>query len=144
MATKTATLIDGGKTRFTATNVAQIGRALVAILNQAEETANRLVFVESFTTTQLEILAALEKAAGEKFQVVNLTSEDVRAEAARQLGEGNLLEGGGKLITALVLGKEGLEDHSDVEGGIWNERLGLPKENLEEEVEKVVRTAAAN
>ncbi|KAK7425270.1 hypothetical protein QQZ08_008291 [Neonectria magnoliae] len=108
LATKTATLIDGDKTRFTSTNAAQIGHALVSILNQAEETANKL----------LEILAALEKAVEEKFQMGNLTSEDVRTEAARQLAQGNLLEGGGKLITALVLGKEGLEDHSDAEGGI--------------------------
>lgn len=136
-ATKTSTLIDGGKTRFTASNVAQIGRALVAVLSHATETANKLVFVESFTTTQLEIHAALEKASGEEWKVVNKTSESVRAEGFKLLGEGKILEGGGNLITALVLGKEGLEDHSDVEGGIWNIRLGLPVETVEETVQQV-------
>lgn len=136
-ATKTSTLIDGGKTRFTTSNVAQIGRALVAVLNHATETANKLVFVESFTTTQLEIHAALEKASGEEWKVVNKTSESVRAEGFKLLGEGKILEGGGSLITALVLGKEGLEDHSDVEGGIWNSRLGLPVETVEETVQQV-------
>ncbi|KAH6977509.1 isoflavone reductase [Ilyonectria sp. MPI-CAGE-AT-0026] len=136
-ATKTSTLIDGGKTRFTTSNVAQIGRALVAVLSHATETANKLVFVESFTTTQLEIHAALEKASGEEWKVVNKTSESVRAEGFKLLGEGKILEGGGSLITALVLGKEGLEDHSDVEGGIWNSRLGLPVETVEETVKQV-------
>ncbi|KAH8714705.1 isoflavone reductase [Ilyonectria robusta] len=136
-ATKTSTLIDGGKTRFTTSNVAQIGRAIVAVLSHATETANKLVFVESFTTTQLEIHAALEKASGEEWKVVNKTSESVRAEGFKLLGEGKILEGGGSLITALVLGKEGLEDHSDVEGGIWNSRLGLPVETVEETVQQV-------
>ncbi|KAM5341933.1 hypothetical protein ACJ41O_014964 [Fusarium nematophilum] len=144
LAAKTAMLVDEGKTRFTATNGAQIGRALAAVLSHASETANKMVFVESFTTTQLEILAVLEKASGEKFQVVNVKSEYIRAEGAKQIGEGNIIEGGGKLITAVVLGKESLEDHSHVDGGIWNDRLGLPKENLEEEVTKVLQEAVAN
>ena len=134
---KTATLVDGGETPFTTSNAAQIGRALIAVLNHAAETANKLVFVESFTTTQLEILAALENATGEKWQVVQKKSEDIRTEALKAMGEGDFLGGGASLITALVLGKDALEDHSNVEGGIWNDRLGLPKESVEEEVQRI-------
>ena len=143
MATKTATLLDGGKTPFTTSNVSQIARSIIAVLSHASETANKVVFVESFTTTQLEILVALEKLTGEKWTLVNKQSGDVRAEGFKAFGEGKLLEGGASVIQAAVLGKEALEDHTNVEGGIWNARLGLPKENVEEEVKKILEIAAS-
>lgn len=142
MSTKTATLVDRGETPFTTSNAAQIGRALIAVLSHAAETANKLVFVESFTTTQIEILAALEKATGEKWKVAHKKSEDIRAEAFKEMGEGNILGGGASLITAAVLGKGALEDHSNMEGGIWNDRLGLPKESVEEEIKRILEIAA--
>lgn len=64
-------------------------------------------------------------------------SEDIRAEGFKAMGEGNSFQGGAALITAMVHGKEALEDHSVVESGIWNDRLGLSKESLEEEVERI-------
>jgi hypothetical protein len=143
LTTKTVTLVDGGITPFTTSNVAQIGRALVAILNHATETANKVVFVESFTTTQFEVLAALEKATGEKWSRVDKKSGDIRAEGFKKLGEGNILEGGVSLIQAAVLGKEALEDHTHVEGGIWNDRLGLKIESVEEEVKRIFEAATA-
>ncbi|KAL6404538.1 isoflavone reductase [Ilyonectria robusta] len=143
LATKTVTLVDGGTTRFTTSNVAQISRSLIAILSHAPETANKLVYVESFTTTQLEILAAVEKATGDKWKVVKKRSEDIRAEGFKAMREGKMMEGGASVIVAAVLGKEALEDHSHVEGGIWNDRLGLPKQSVEEEVKRILQDGLA-
>lgn len=134
---KTATLIDKGQTLFTTSSVAQIGRAIVAVLKNDTETANKVVFVESFTTTQLEVLSALEKVTGEKWTVVNKKSEDVRTEGFRAMGEGKMLEGGSGLIQAAVLGQEALENHTHVEGGIWNAHLGLQKETVEEILRRI-------
>ncbi|KAG4434407.1 hypothetical protein IFR05_010103 [Cadophora sp. M221] len=142
--TKTVTLVDGGKTRFSTSTSAQISQALISVLEHADETANKMVFVESFTITQLETLAAVEKVTGQKWTVVESTVEDVRAVAFQKISEGNLMEGGGLLIQALVLGKGDLEDHSHVEGGIWNDRLGLKGENLEKVVEAIFQNVPAN
>ncbi|KAF7178212.1 hypothetical protein CNMCM7691_006884 [Aspergillus felis] len=95
LTTKTVTLVDGGKTRFTASTVAQI------------------IFVE-FTTTQLEVLAAVEEATGEKWKVIDANSKDIRAEGFNKMKEGNIFEGGAALIQAAVLGKKALEDHTHV------------------------------
>ncbi|KAI7782141.1 Isoflavone reductase-like protein [Diaporthe eres] len=65
----TATLVDGGNTRFTTSNVSQIGRAKISVLEHSAETKNQLVCVESFTTTQDEVLAALQKAPGQDWKV---------------------------------------------------------------------------
>ncbi|KXH30424.1 isoflavone reductase [Colletotrichum nymphaeae SA-01] len=138
LATKTATLVDGGKTRFTASNTAQIGRAIVAVLQHSDETKNQLVFTESFTTTQLEVLASLEKISGEKWKTVEVSSQAIREDGFSKLGKGEIMEGGAAVIMALVLGEGGLEDHTHVKGGIWNDRLGLKTESIDETVKSVL------
>ncbi|KAL2878915.1 hypothetical protein SGCOL_005883 [Colletotrichum sp. CLE4] len=136
--TKTATLVDGGNTRFTTSNTAQIGRAIVAVLNHPDETKNQLVFTESFTTTQLEVLASLEKLTGENWNRVEVSSQVIREDGFMKLGKGEILEGGAAVIMALVLGEGGLEDHTHVKGGIWNDRLGLKAESIDETVQAVL------
>ncbi|KAH7129172.1 isoflavone reductase, partial [Dactylonectria macrodidyma] len=138
IANKTVTLVDEGKTRFTTSTVAQIGRSIISVLKHPDETKNRLVYVESFTTTQLEILAAFQKLTGEEWKVNHQSSQTIKEEGFNKIGKGEVMEGGAALITALVLGQGGLEDHTHVKGGIWNERLGLETESLEEEVKKVI------
>lgn len=136
---KTATLVDGGNTRFTTSNVSQIARAIISVLEHPAETKNQLVFVESFTTTQAEVLAALQKATGQDWKVREESSEKVRLEGFKKVGEGDIMGGGALVITALVLGREGLEDHTNVKGGIWNKRLGLEAESVEETVRAVLK-----
>jgi hypothetical protein len=138
------TLVDGGKTRFTASTSTQISRALIAVLKHADETSNKMVFVESFTTTQTEVLAAVENVTGQKWNVVEAKSEEIRAAGFQKLGEGNYVEGAGLLIQAAVLGKEALEDRNHVEGGLWNERLGLEEESVEKVVEVIFQNAPSN
>lgn len=136
---KTATLVDSGNTRFTTSTVAQIGRAIISVLKRPSETKNQLVFVESFTTTQVEVLAALQEATGQKWKVKEETSDNVRLDGFKKVGEGDILGGGALVINALVLGREGLEDHTSVKGGIWNTRLGLEAESVAETVRDVLK-----
>ncbi|KAI6760394.1 hypothetical protein HG530_009254 [Fusarium avenaceum] len=142
IAHKKAQLIDGGKTKFTATNGAQIGRALIAVLTNPAKTANKLVSVESFTTTQLEILDAFERATGSKWERAEVPADVVRADAAKLLSEGDLLNGGTKLIGALVFGKEGLGDHTHLDTAKWNKELDLPVETVEETVRQTLADLA--
>ncbi|GKT41493.1 uncharacterized protein ColSpa_01674 [Colletotrichum spaethianum] len=129
------TMVDGGKTRFTTSNVAQIGRAIVSVLQHPVETKNQLVFVESFTTTQAEVLAVLEKLTGQAWKV----KEAIRENGLAKFSQGDLMGGGAAVIMALVLGEGGLEDHTNVEGDLWNQRLGLESESVEETVREVLQ-----
>lgn len=138
LANKTVTLVDGGKTRFTASNMAQIGRAIVSVLHHPVETKNQMVFVESFTTTQAEILAVLEKLTGQTWKVNEVGSQAIRQDGFAKFSNGDYVGGGSAVIMALVLGEGGLEDHTNVKGGIWNQRLGLESESVEETVREVL------
>ncbi|KAF9876689.1 hypothetical protein CkaCkLH20_06097 [Colletotrichum karsti] len=125
---KTATLVD-----------AQIGRAIISVLKHPSETKNQLVFVESFTTTQLDVLKVLQDTTGLEWKVQETTSENVSLDGLKRLGEGDIAGGGAAVIMALVLGSEGLEDHTNVNGGVWNTRLELDGEKVEDVVREVLK-----
>lgn len=63
-------LLDGGNAKVSASTLGRVAEAVVRILQRgedhesAEATRNRTLFVQSFSPTQREVLAALEKATG--------------------------------------------------------------------------------
>lgn len=71
--------MDGGNARFTTSTPDQIAHALIAVLKNPGETANKVVFTESFTTTQAEILVIVEKLTGEKYRIVPTSSQSWRS-----------------------------------------------------------------
>lgn len=73
--TKKALILNGGNRAFSTSNLSQIGNAVVAVLLKPEETANQFIYVDSFTATQNEILAELEKVTGENWKVTESTAE---------------------------------------------------------------------
>ncbi|KAM0321641.1 hypothetical protein ACHAQA_009997 [Verticillium albo-atrum] len=136
--TQTATIIDGGNVRFTTSTTAQIARAIISVLEHKDETRNKAVFVESHTITQNELLPVVAKVTGAKWTIVEQSSDELRAFSEKSFAEGNVMVGGGALMKALILGKDVSTDHHEVDGGIWNDRLGLPKASLEEEVREIL------
>lgn len=79
-----------------------------------------------------------EKATGSKWERADVPADVLRADAVKLLSEGDLLNGGSKLISALVFGKEGLEDHTHLDTAKWNKELGLPVETVEETVRQTL------
>jgi len=139
---KSVTIFDGGDIEFEATNLAQIGRAAVAILEHPEETANQYVYVNSFTTTQNKTLKALEDLGGQKFQVKHATMEEYSKIAQDKMksdpGMGSVyIEGGIGAIILIMINHHGLCEYSKNKG-LWNKRLGLPEETVEDTVKAVL------
>ncbi|KAI9154687.1 NmrA-like protein [Paramyrothecium foliicola] len=123
-ATKTATLIDGGTSRFTNTTLPTIAKAVVAAVDQAEQTKNQYVFTCSFNVSQKEILDAIGKV---DWTIKHVTSEEVLANGKRRLAQGDF-SGIMDLTRSAALGKRALADTTSY--GIWNDKLGLPLEDL--------------
>lgn len=131
---KTATIWDSGETVFTATNVAQIGKAVTRVLQKPEETANRYVYVSSVQTSQKEILDSIERVTGEKWNVVNVNSESKIKELKGKLENGDysgIFTLVSAAIAAVPLGN--LE-----KAGLNNDLVGLEKESLDETVRRVL------
>ncbi|KAF5646380.1 2'-hydroxyisoflavone reductase [Fusarium sp. NRRL 52700] len=137
VAAHTVTLYDGGDIAYEATNLDQVGRAIAKSLKNLEITRNQYVYINSFTVTQKDVLRALEKATGDKFQVSHGTVNELWESGAEQVRNGNPM-GTLAQISGSLYGKGGVANYS-VDKGLWNDKIGLRGENLEEFVEAYIR-----
>ncbi|CAG8173935.1 unnamed protein product [Penicillium olsonii] len=132
---RTVTIFDGGDIPFEATNIDQVGKALAKCLVHADLTQNQYVYVNSFTTTQNEILQALEQVTGESITTSEGTVDELWNDGAAKVKEGQGLGVLG-MIAGAIYGKGNLARFSSK--GLWNEKLGLPQEDLTEFLRKYV------
>ncbi|KAK4176587.1 hypothetical protein QBC36DRAFT_290382 [Triangularia setosa] len=73
---KTSSLVDSGNEKFQVSTLAQVGRAVVKILQRPEETRNKYLVTSSFQASQNEIIKVVEELTGEKYPVVNREKAD--------------------------------------------------------------------
>ncbi|TVY89116.1 Isoflavone reductase-like protein, partial [Lachnellula willkommii] len=102
--THEALIMDGGDRPFSATNLSQIGNAVVAVLSKPDETANQFLYIDSFTATQNQILAELERATGRKWAVTESSTEAAAREGQELFGRGDF-EGLLLLLKTIMLGE---------------------------------------
>ncbi|CAG9975064.1 unnamed protein product [Clonostachys byssicola] len=133
---RTATLFDGGNVAYEATNLDQVGRGIAKSLKNIDVTRNQYVYINSFTVTQNDVLHALERATGEKFEVSQGTARGLWETGAEQVKNGNPL-GTLAQISSAIYGEGGAANYS-VDKGLWNGKIGLEGENLEAFVESYI------
>lgn len=138
---KTATIWDGGDTPFSTSNLSTIGLALVKLLSSpsaVKESANQYVYIESHTVSQNEILDGLQKLTGNAWSVKDKKdSKEVIPAETEKLKKGDY-SGIAQLILAAAYAPAAYGDFRKVSGGLWNEKLGLPKEDLEKSLKTVL------
>ncbi|CAN9361965.1 unnamed protein product [Alternaria alternata] len=132
---KTAILTDDGVSAWASTTMGTVAGAIKASLDHADETKNQYVFVSSFHHTQREILDIIEKVDGKNWNVVHVRSEDLLANGKRRVQSGDFA-GIMDLNRGVATGKLGLVDLRP--HGLWNEKLGLPEEDLEAALKRIV------
>ena len=139
---RTVTVYDSGDVEFEATNVAKIGEAVAAMLSPEHqaETANQYIYVNSFTLTQNQVVKALEKVTGDKFQVKEATTAGLRSDALERAKTEGAAAVALDVIVAIMYGQGGINNYSrDVQDGLWNDRLGLKRETLEDTLREVLK-----
>ena len=129
-----AQIFDGGDIKWSTTTLSTIGTAVVRILQQEDETQNRMLYIQSFCTTQNEVLRVLEKITGSKWQVEHLGSEEY-IEEVRSESKGHLSAEAAEQLVSVV----GIVD-ANWEGkeGFANSLLGLKDEDLEQVITKTI------
>jgi len=138
IATRTASIWDGGNSVFTLTNVDQLRRAVIAVLERPAQTANKNLYIASVETSQKEILAALEEVTGSKWTVVNTTTDKQVSEGMEKLDKGDM-SGAFMLVRATSLSNTpNLRANFVRDEQLANDILGLKLESVKETVKRVV------
>lgn len=128
-----AYILDGGNIKFSNSNLDFIGKAVVRILEKSDETANKLLYIHSTHCTQLELLDALEKATGDKFERIEQDSQKELDIVRPKMLDGDF----DSREEVVAIWGVVASDWADRKG-FSNELLGLQEEDLHETVKRAV------
>ena len=131
-----ATVLDDGEVKFSATRMATIGRAVAAALSKPDVAPNRIAVVQSFLVSQNDIIRALEKEMGVKFEVEHVDSKAFVEESKEKFAKGDMAGLYGLICACGVTdGNFEADGHS-----LDNKALGLPADDLETAVKEYVKS----
>jgi hypothetical protein len=132
-----ARIYDDGNLPFSTSTVTLIGSAVAKILLEPEATQNRHIYISSFTTTQNEMLAVLEKYSTGSWEITRVSSKAKIEEAREMLRSGDDIAAALRLLILAVQHTAG--NGSDFSGRDSNEALALPKENMDDIVQGLLK-----
>jgi hypothetical protein len=130
-----AMLFDGGDKMWSASTTWQIGKAVAGIIANLDGTANKMLLVQSFRTSQTAIIRAIQDLPGrQKFKTRNVETGSYIKEK-RKLADKGDMDAVEELVAVLGILR------SDWKGDelFANELLGLDEEDMGEVVRKVLK-----
>lgn len=89
LSTRKAQILDGGDIKASTSTLARVAESVVRVLEHPGVSRNRVIYVQSFCPTQLEILASLERVTGTKWRTQHLDSNAYLKRESRRLAEGD-------------------------------------------------------
>jgi len=81
-------LYNGGDVKFSATTLAHVAHAVVGVLENPTETANRLIYVHSAATSQNQLIEYATQIDGRGWTTSAASTVDVLGESRWTLGNG--------------------------------------------------------
>ncbi|KAI0597603.1 NmrA-like family protein [Biscogniauxia sp. FL1348] len=135
--TKKADILDHGEYKSSTATLSRVAEAIVRILQMEEETKNKVLFIQSFCVSQLDVLAALERATGSKWEVTYLNSEEFIKEHKAKADAGDRAS-----VEDLVFALGALDGNWENREGFSMDLLGFKNEDLDQVVKRVVDSSA--
>lgn len=132
---KRADILGDGTRKSSNSTLAQVSTALVRVLQKPEETKNRVLMVQSFCVSQLDILRSLEEATGSKWDA---SYEEIDSFVARHKARADA--GNKDSIEDLVFALGVIEGNWEEKEDFAMDLLGLQNEDLDQVVKAVVGT----
>ncbi|KAF2117130.1 hypothetical protein BDV96DRAFT_644563 [Lophiotrema nucula] len=147
---KATLIIDDGEEKISVSTWEQCGRALAALLSLpvqgeagkpgVEDWKNKLLYINSFTVSQRDMLNSLHRVLGTSDSDWTITREPAKQRyqdgiAEMQRGERT---GFAKAMYTRFFFKDGGGNHEETQG-LVNEKLGLPKEDLDFSTKRAVQ-----
>ncbi|TKX24382.1 hypothetical protein C1H76_3488 [Elsinoe australis] len=135
-----AEILGDGKQRSSLSTLPRIADATVRILKMAEreETRDRVLFMQSFCVTQLDILEAVQKATGSKWEVEYLDVDDFIRDNKKKADAGDK-----EAIEELVFALGVIDGDWEKRPEFSMELLGLKNQDLQTVVSDIVKEKSA-
>ncbi|KEF53485.1 uncharacterized protein A1O9_10460 [Exophiala aquamarina CBS 119918] len=86
-----ATHYNGGDVPFSATKLADVVKAVLAIIHKQEQTANRLLYIQSTLITQNQLIQYTKDIDGKEWHTQERNTEEIRKESLVALANGDLM-----------------------------------------------------
>ena len=133
-----AVIFNHGNDAWSTTTLATIGLAVKNAMMIPEKTANKYLFIDSFTVSQNQVLASFEKATGKKWEVTHVDAEEEKKVGMEKMSKGDF-SGAMSLIRYIncVNGHGGNYIHYEESA---NGLLSLPKQTLDEVMTEIVQS----
>ncbi|TVY17038.1 Isoflavone reductase IRL-like protein [Lachnellula arida] len=87
-ASHSATLYNGGDIPFSTTTLADVAKAILGVIDNLEQTANRILYVQSAVTTQNTLIQYAKDRDGREWNTASKDTEEIRQEALAELAKG--------------------------------------------------------
>jgi hypothetical protein len=84
-----AIILNQGNNPWSTTTFGSIGLAVKNAMLIPEKTANKYMFINSFTVSQNQVLASLEKATGKKWEVTHVDAEELKKIGLEKMSKGD-------------------------------------------------------
>lgn len=136
-----ATIWDSGNNTSSFSTRFTIGEAVARTLLHPEKTENRYLYISTLETCQNDILASLKRVTGDSdWKVTHVSSEEKIKQGREMIEKGQFLMGSGTLALTAAYGG-GYGGDFKKEGKLANEVLGLPEEEPDVVIRKILETA---
>jgi uncharacterized protein YbjT (DUF2867 family) len=83
-----AVLYKGGDVSFSTTTLADVAGAILSVIKNQEQTANRIIYVHSAVTTQNKLIRYAKENDGKEWQITTKDTEEIRQESLLELAKG--------------------------------------------------------
>lgn len=128
-----AYIVDGGNIKSSGSTLPFIGKAVIKILEKPMETENKILYVHNIHNTQLELLAALEKVTGDRFERIDQNSDEQLQIVRPKMLNGDR-DAGEEVVAIWGVVASNWKDKDTFANGM----LGLQEDDLEDTVRQVL------
>ena len=137
LSARRATIFNDGDGKWSTTTFGSVGLAVKNALLVPEQTANRYLYVDSFTLSQNDVLKSLEKATGSTWDATHVDAEGQKAAGLAKMASGDF--SGAMSLIRYINTVEGHGGNFVTYRESANELLSLPKLDLDEVIAGIVK-----
>jgi nucleoside-diphosphate-sugar epimerase len=132
-----AILYNGGDIPFSATTLADVAKAVIGVISNQEQTANRLVYVHSALVTQNQLVQCAKREDKIEWDILEKTTEAVKLDSFKELEKGDTADIEAAMLGFCVTAMFDAQYGCDFSSKLDNELLGVREMN-EVEIRRLV------